>query len=205
MTDQPPVHLSDDTLYEYLDEALAPAELAQAGAHLVGCGECAGRLAQLRALFAGLEALPDAALSRDLSPAITHALRRPRPTVVMPRHPLYRLIFPAQAFVAIVLLAFAWPLVADRVSGLASPAATLLNNLLPSLPTLADLSDRAAQPLPDLLDGFRIAWLGLRSSSVLAVPLNALLAVAAITGLLWVATSLWLVQHPQRGPIRRTP
>ncbi len=204
MTDHPPIHLSDDTLNEYLDEALARAAMAQAGAHLAGCDACAGRLAQLRALFAGLEALPDAALSRDLAPAVTHALRQPRPAAVLPRNPLYRLIFPAQAFVAIVLLAFAWPVLTERVGGLASPAAALLNNWLPSLPTLADLSDRAAQQLPDLLNGARTAWLAWQSSAALAVPLNALLAVAAITGLLWVATSLWLVQHPQRGPIRRT-
>lgn len=63
-------HLSEETLHEYLDDALAPAIRADVDAHLATCADCTAELAELRGLFAAIESLPLVALERDLMPAV---------------------------------------------------------------------------------------------------------------------------------------
>lgn len=50
-------HLGEGTLQEWLDGELAPGPRAEADAHLAACRECAGELAELRALGARASAL----------------------------------------------------------------------------------------------------------------------------------------------------
>ncbi|MCE9645808.1 MAG: hypothetical protein K8S20_07400 [Chloroflexi bacterium] len=59
------MHLTDEQLNEYLDEAVN--ERAQIEVHLSACGECAARLSTLRKLFNEMESLPELALTRDLA------------------------------------------------------------------------------------------------------------------------------------------
>lgn len=60
----------EQLLSEYLDDALAPAELTTVGAHLEGCDRCRGRLAELRATSRLLAALPELAPTRSLRPRV---------------------------------------------------------------------------------------------------------------------------------------
>jgi anti-sigma factor RsiW len=66
------MHISDELLNEYLDNALQ--DRAPVDSHLSSCDECAARLTALRDLFAELESLPELALSRDLAAPITRRL-----------------------------------------------------------------------------------------------------------------------------------
>lgn len=205
-----PAHLNDDTLNEYLDEALAPAACAQAEAHLAGCGACSARLASLRTLFASLETLPDLALERDLAPAVTQAVRRirtpRRAAKVEPRHPLYRLIFPLQALAALVLLTFAWPFAASQLDGLTHltlPAVSVLSDFLATVQDVVTVTDLPARLWAELQRGTQPIWSAFQTRTALDVPLNLLLAVAASTGLLWLLSHVWLLHHPQRDPARR--
>jgi anti-sigma factor RsiW len=70
------MHLSDLQLNEYLDQVLAPEARAEAVKHLAACVDCAARLTALQALFAQIESLPEAALSRDLAGPVVRALRQ---------------------------------------------------------------------------------------------------------------------------------
>lgn len=101
-------HLDDARLNEYLDGALAPAARAALDAHLAACPDCAARLTQYRALFADLDALPDAPLARDLSATVTARLRPRRETGL---RPALLWAFAAQAALGAVLLAVAAPLI----------------------------------------------------------------------------------------------
>jgi len=70
-------HLSDETLNEYLDAALAAAQQADAQSHLAACPACAMRLSEFQNLFTELEAMPDLALDLNLAPVIVTRLGRP--------------------------------------------------------------------------------------------------------------------------------
>src|SRR5690349_22220113 len=96
-------HLSEETLNEYLDGALPSSMRAEAESHLAACPACRARVEALRSLFAELDALPEAVLERDLSPAVMAALTAHVPRVV-------RLAALAQGLAAVAMLALAWPL-----------------------------------------------------------------------------------------------
>lgn len=96
------MHLTDDLLNEYLDNALTRTQRSEIEAHLHVCGECSTRVNELRALFNEIESLPEAKLERDLSKAVVAAANR-RVTFA----PLLWLIFAAQAVAAVVASAVA--------------------------------------------------------------------------------------------------
>ncbi len=101
-------HLDDDTLNACLDLALDSAKRAEAEAHLATCPQCAARLASMRSVFAALEALPEAGLTRDLSVGVVNAIRAK--TVARPAlTPAIRVVFVAQALLALVVVAVALP------------------------------------------------------------------------------------------------
>jgi predicted anti-sigma-YlaC factor YlaD len=114
------IHLSDESLNEYLDKALAPADCLEVDAHLAACPACEARLAELRSLFAGLDLLSERTLEVDLVPRVLSRLSEsalPRPV---------RWLTVAQASAAIIVAVVAWPLV----------AALLPVGMMPSLPSL---------------------------------------------------------------------
>ena len=66
------MHLTDDQLNEYLDEATT--ERVQIEAHLFSCDECAARFSTLQNVFTELDSLPELELTRDLAAPFTQAL-----------------------------------------------------------------------------------------------------------------------------------
>jgi anti-sigma factor RsiW len=70
MTERRNPHLADETLNEFLDQALGPAARAAAAEHLATCAACSARLEALSAVFSSLAELPPAPLGRDLRPAL---------------------------------------------------------------------------------------------------------------------------------------
>ncbi len=71
-------HLDEEALQAFLDGEIGPRERELVESHLAACGDCLSRLDDLRHLFRAIEAIPDLPLERDLTPAVLHALRRPR-------------------------------------------------------------------------------------------------------------------------------
>lgn len=178
-------HLSEDTFNELLDDALTPALREQAEAHLVACPACADRLAQLRALFADLDALPDAVLEVDLAPAVVARLEK-QPVASLPR-PVWWL---AAAQVAAVALAavFSWPLV----------EASLPVGLAPTLPTLAELSAPFLAIFDAWGQGLRAPVLSLELPA-LDLPTTTLALSAAGLALFWlVGNGILLLPRSRR-------
>jgi hypothetical protein len=132
------MHLTDELLNEYLDEALEAEARARAASHLAGCAECAARLATLRALFTTLDALPEVPLDRDLSAAVVARLPRATPEW----RPAIHWLIVAQAVAAVLLLAFAAPVI--------------IGNLAPAGVSVP--GQRIAQFTLDLLAGLQAQW-----------------------------------------------
>lgn len=173
-------HLSDETLNEILDHALAPRQCAEAESHLAVCPECAARLDELRALFAELDSLPDLALNVDFAPAIIARLEQNAP---IPRP--VRWLTLAQALGAILAGVLAWPLVETILQPLKLPSfAEILAGATSSwLQATADLR------LPELT--FQTPTLGLdltSTSPTVAIVIVSVLWLAA-NGLLLIPRS----------------
>ena len=123
-----PYHLDHNTLNEYLDSALEPARRAEVESHLAACPDCAARLAELRALFAALESLPDAPLERDLSSSVVAVLNK---RLVMSgsanalySRPVLRLIFVVQALASLALISITLPFAAQTLEFAGTPQFT---------------------------------------------------------------------------------
>lgn len=67
-------HLSENELNTYLDDMLAETERQGLEAHLAACPACQERFRDLQLVFESLAALPQARLSRDLTPAVLSQL-----------------------------------------------------------------------------------------------------------------------------------
>ena len=109
-------HLSEETLNEYLDQALVPKLHAETKAHLAACPDCTLRLANLRALFAELDVLPDLPLEVDFTPAILTRLEQNSP---LPRPFRWLTIIQALGVLFAVVLSF--PLAETFIQGLNLP------------------------------------------------------------------------------------
>lgn len=71
-----------DRLSDYVDGGLAASERAPLEAHVARCEECAGALADLRAIVAAAGTLEDAPPGRDLWPGIVERIAAAAPSVV---------------------------------------------------------------------------------------------------------------------------
>lgn len=100
------MHLNEEILNEFLDNALGTVERTAAEMHLAACPQCAARLAELQMLFATLEALPAEPLARDLSATVEAALTAPTTT---PLSLPIRAVLALQALVAFIVLALSAP------------------------------------------------------------------------------------------------
>ncbi len=141
-------HISDVHLNEYLDNETAAR--ARIESHLAECADCTARLTALRALFAELDSLPDAELTRSLAARFS-------PTgQLTPQFPRWlTLTATLQAGLALVALVVAAPLVANLLPAIETPSFTeiliriqtqwltlltwVTNYQLPSLPSLPPL------------------------------------------------------------------
>jgi len=68
------MHSTDEQLNEYLDNETSDG--AEIEKHLTSCPDCAARLVMLQALFAEMDSLPDAPLSRDLTAMVMQTLQQ---------------------------------------------------------------------------------------------------------------------------------
>ena len=165
-------HLTDETLNEFLDQALEAPARAAVAEHLATCAACSRRLEALRAVFSGLAELPPAPLGRDLRAGVLAAVRAQGPArlrpIADPKRPAFQAIFALQLLAALALLAFAWPFAASltlpeqllSANGLSTGniAASLayawfgLSGLWPALQQwLASVAAQSAVPLADAL------------------------------------------------------
>ena len=103
-------HPDDMILNEYLDGNLNEPVQASVQAHLDTCAACEVRLAELQRVYAALQAWPEVALKRDLSPAVLRAIRPAQLTWL-------GWVLALQAVLVIALLGLAWPFVAQSGPG----------------------------------------------------------------------------------------
>lgn len=68
-------HLSQESIYSYLDRELPNDEWLRAEAHLTRCEDCRLRLAAARHLFQSIAGVPEQALEVDLQPRVMEAIR----------------------------------------------------------------------------------------------------------------------------------
>ena len=165
-------HLAEETLNEYLDDALPPKARADAEAHLHECADCATRLAELTQLFDALASLPDLGLARDLSASITQRLT-PRPSLPRP----FQWVVALQFAAALTTLIAALPLLQTMIN-FNVPTFTL-----PSLPDLLMLFDQTAAGIQHFFTRVRLP------EPSLTINLSSLF----ITVTVFSVTLLWLV------------
>lgn len=111
------MHLTDEQLNEYLDEATT--ERVQIEAHLSSCDECAARLSTLQNLFTELDSLPELELTRDLAAPFT---LRPSLPAQLPK--FLTLTAFLQAAVALAALIIAIPFVSALLPQIEPPSFT---------------------------------------------------------------------------------
>ena len=113
------MHLTDEQLNEYLDEATT--ERVQIEAHLSSCDECAARLSTLQNLFTELDSLPELELTRNLAAPFT---LRPSLPAQLPK--FLTLTAFLQAAVSLVALIIAIPFVSALLPQIEPPSFTKL-------------------------------------------------------------------------------
>ena len=102
------MHLTDDQLNEYLDEATT--EHVQIEAHLSSCDECAARLSTLQNVFTELDSLPELELTKSLAAPFT---LRPSLPAQLPK--FLTLTVTLQAAVALTAIILAVPFIAQFI------------------------------------------------------------------------------------------
>lgn len=179
------IHLSDETLNEYLDNVLAAADLSEAESHFAVCPECAGRLSELSILFAELDLLPEQTLEIDLVPRVLSRL----PESVLPRS--VRWLAAAQMLAAIIAVVIAWPLVAAVFPAGIIPPLPSLNESLVSLSLW--ISTVGTFQIPTLLFDVPSFSLGIPSTTLVIAVLGMLFLWLLSNGLLLIPRSR---RHP---------
>jgi len=171
------MHLTDEQLNEYLDNASTERLLLEA--HLASCDECTARLSALQALFTALDSLPEVALSTDLAARFI-----PRPSPV-PRLPRWLIPTAAlQGALALLALIVTAPLLANRMPPIETP---------PLTETLLQLQARGLTLL-EAFTSFQIPALPqLPSLEISSLVLSITLAGAS---LLWLVGNGLLLRKP---------
>jgi uncharacterized membrane protein YccF (DUF307 family) len=206
MTERRNPHLADETLNEFLDQALGPAARAAAAEHLATCAACSARLEALSAVFSSLAELPPAPLGRDLRAGVMAAVRAPRPAqlrpIADPRQPAFQMIFALQLLAALALLAFAWPFAASLANpeGLFGASGLGMGNLAAGVASAWIAFSGLWPALQHWLSGI---------AAPPAVPLAAVLPpvaaglVLVAAGLFWLLGNALLLRPGTAAPLRR--
>jgi len=190
MTKPGGAHPEEVMLHAFLDRALDAEEQAAIDVHFEGCPFCAARLAELQALFARLEDLPDTPLQRPLDGDVLASIRR---RAAVPR--AYRVAIAVQLALGALVLVLARHWVIDALTGLTSMP--LQDRLVASVrESFGDLSllwpwvERSAASLPNPF----VDWV----SRLPAIPL----VVSQWGPLMAAALALWLLGN---GLLLRSP
>lgn len=166
-------HLTNETLNEYLDDALPLATRAEAESHLRACADCELRLDELADVFSALSALPDLELARDLSADVVRTLA-PQP-IPLPR--FLKWTAALQAAAALVALIASLPLLQTLVV-FEIPAVTL-----PTAPDLLARLDQMALGIQEFFAQFQF------QAPRLTLEFSSLFITVAV----FSVTLLWLV------------
>lgn len=173
-------HLDQERLNLYLDDRLDPAARRLVEQHLVSCPRCAAELAELRALFADIAALPTEPVPTDIAALVLAQLaaapqpaRRPLP------RPLVGVLMVLQLALALLLMLWLAPTIRTQM-------AQLLDRL--------GASDMVGL-VPMLLSWAASQFLWLAESAALLGRLPPLLAATPgqWTVALLVGAALWLL------------
>ena len=100
-------HLTEETLYTWLDRENKPEGRRRVAAHLSACPECAARLEAVRALYAGIRDIPTAPLPRDLQEMVLAEIRPESDPVLNPASPYLPLAALLQFGAAVAILVLA--------------------------------------------------------------------------------------------------
>ena len=176
-------HLTDDLLFDYLDDVLDSAEKAQVVAHLDNCPACTERMAETVALFGEIEALPDVPLTRDLSAEIVERISAETELSTATRS-----FAVAQLAISIVALVFAWPLL------------QLLWSPLAEITSAFSLEEQVVAALVSLHEA-EMTWQPVTDWGVPEVGLNLEIGVTLLllTALLWMFTSRSILREAPVG------
>jgi hypothetical protein len=165
-------HLAEETLNEYLDDALPSEARAEVEAHLRDCADCATHLTRLTQVFNALASLPDLEPGSDLASSVLQRLM-PRPSV--PRS--IQRVLALQFIIALTALIVALPHLQN-----------IFTTNVPSftLPALPDL----LTPFDQTISGFQIflAQVNLPEPG-LTINLSGLFMAVTV----FSVTLLWLV------------
>jgi hypothetical protein len=138
---------NEDSLQEYLDGTLDDAARQAVEAHLVTSAEARAQLAELEALFSGLEALPEMPLAVDLSLGVVEQIRQETAALskveaaVSPSLPRWLwLLLLSQVVGAVFLLGNRWSVLLDGLENGRRLAGNWISSVqLPSLTFIAQL------------------------------------------------------------------
>jgi len=179
-----PVHLTDEVLNEYLDDALSAELRAAADDHLRACMTCTGRLAELSELFSMLNGLPEVPLERDISPHVIDSLKsRTRAESASLSNPTLRLgvVLAVEVVGALALIGLVWPEALDWVTQAAGANAMGPFTALLDEAARISYSLSVVQPLEAFLSSLRAPSIPWASASAL-VTLLSTSAVAWLVG-----------------------
>jgi anti-sigma factor RsiW len=190
-------HLSEETLNEYLDNALTPSAQAAADAHLADCAACMDELEALRSLFTEIESLPEAPIEHDLSSAVVARLGN---RAGVP--PVIRWALVVQGLAVVVVLGLAWPLFPSAtpswVAALKLPAIAL------DLPSMGQLTELWAAQQNAWAHAFSQMSNLLPSFSLHLDPPAILQAGTLVSAcLLWLVGNSLLLLLPRRASLKR--
>ncbi len=176
MDNLPSHHLSEDALFEFIDQALPKDRLDEIETHLEACKTCRERLSEFNALFSTVETLPDEPIMRDLTPEVLTAIKRGAVLA-----PIWWWLLILQGILALGLIAITVPFIFN------SP---LTNSLLENgRDILAMLSTNLSYWLQE--------WFSLigTTSQLFSVrlPLSLGIPIQPILWLLLLATVTWIV------------
>lgn len=182
-------HLIDETLNEYLDEALTPAARRDAETHLRDCADCEARLAELSLVFSALASLPDVELARDLSASVVRMVTpRLTPRPVLPR--------PIQWVVGLQFAAALTTLIASLPILQTMFVFNVPTFSLPTLPDLLMRFDQITLAVQLFFTHMRLPAFDPRLTSNLS-SLFISVTVFSVT-LLWVVGNGLLLRHPNQ-------
>jgi len=167
------MHLTDENLNEYLDEATN--DRAQMESHLSSCAECTARLSALQNLFAEIESLPEVESTRNFAAPFMRT--RSQPSRVPAWLPLTMAV---QLVVALTALVAAAPFVIQRIPDF-------------QLPSLTDFAFQVQLQWGVSLDLLsRVQWPAIPSLSVELSSVYLLSALAAVSVVWLVGNGLLL-------------
>ena len=169
-------HINEDQLFAYIDDELSPAERRDVAVHLATCATCAAQLTEWKAMLGDVEALPDVALTVDLSARVVEALEAETELV---NSPAVGWLAVVEVLIAAVVLAVGWPLVRTVVGNLQVVVDASVNS--------ADVTwSNLTLPILDAIDNGQAAINTLPTASI---SLTLSLILLAIFLLIWLAST----------------